>query len=181
MELHDGAFPLLAGVECHTNQSQGFKDIDFALLVGSKPRGPGMERGDLLKDNGKIFVDTGKALNDHASRDVKVLVVGNPANTNCLICANHAPDLPKQNFHAMTMLDHLRALHQVANKVGVHYDDVHNFVLWGNHSPTMYPDLTRATLTDGRMVKDLVSQEWSTMISFPQSSKEALPLSKPEN
>jgi len=111
MELNDCSFPTLAGVVCTDSQSAGFKDVDYALLIGAKPRGPGMERGDLLKDNGKIFVDTGKALNDNASRDVKVVVVGNPANTNCLIAAHYAKDIDSANFTAMTRLDHNRALH----------------------------------------------------------------------
>jgi len=111
MELNDCAFPLLRGVECHDSLSSGFKNTDFALLVGAKPRGPGMERGDLLKDNGKIFIDTGKAINDNASRDVKVIVVGNPANTNCLIASHYAKDIPKENFTAMTRLDHNRAIY----------------------------------------------------------------------
>jgi len=108
MEINDCAFPLVAGIECHDNFTKGFKDTDYALLVGAKPRGPGMERGDLLKDNGKIFIDTGKAINDNASRDVKCIVVGNPANTNCLILQNYAKDIPKENFTAMTRLDHNR-------------------------------------------------------------------------
>jgi len=119
MELHDCAFPLLQEVVITDNQSVGFKDVDVAMLVGSKPRGPGMERSDLLKDNGKIFIDTGKALNDHASRDVKVIVVGNPCNTNCLIAAHYAKDIPKENFTAMTRLDHNRGLTQLAQKTGV--------------------------------------------------------------
>lgn len=111
MELNDCAFPTLAGVVSTDNQSVGFKDVNFALLVGAKPRGPGMERNDLLKDNGKIFVDTGKAINDNADRNIKVCVIGNPANTNCLIASHHAKDLPKENFTAMTRLDHNRALY----------------------------------------------------------------------
>jgi malate/lactate dehydrogenase len=111
MELNDCAFPLLKDVVCADNLSAGFKNVDYALLVGSKPRGPGMERADLLKDNGKIFISTGKALNDNASRNVKVIVVGNPCNTNCLICSHYAKDIPKENFTAMTKLDHNRGLY----------------------------------------------------------------------
>jgi malate dehydrogenase len=150
MELDDCAFPLLAGVVGTDNQTEGFKDVDYCLLVGAKPRGPGMERGDLLKDNGKIFIETGKAINDNASRNVKCLVVGNPANTNCLILQNHCPDLPAENFMAMTRLDHDRGLGMLAKKLNVHVDDIHNFCVWGNHSPTMYPDISHAFLSDGR-------------------------------
>ena len=123
-ELHDCAFPLLEDVVCTSNLSTAFKDVDYNFLVGAKPRGPGMERSDLLKDNGKIFIDTGKAINDHASRDVKTIVVGNPANTNCLICMTHAPDIPQGNFTAMTRLDHNRAAIQIALKTGTAITDV---------------------------------------------------------
>lgn len=145
MELQDCAFSNLYGIECHDNLSAGFKDIDYALLVGAKPRGPGQERADLLKDNGKIFISTGKALNDNAKRDVKIIVVGNPANTNCLIAAHYAKDLPKKNFTAMTRLDHNRGLSQIAEKVGCKVQDIKNFAIWGNHSSTMVPDLTSTT------------------------------------
>jgi len=167
MELYDCAFPLLAGIVSTDNQSVGFKDVDYNLLIGAKPRGPGMERGDLLKDNGKIFIDTGKAINDNASRNCKSLVVGNPANTNCLILANHAKDIPSENFMAMTRLDHDRALGQLGSKLNVHVDDVHNFCIWGNHSPTMYPDVSNATLSDGRRVADLVDKNWLTSDFYP--------------
>jgi len=120
MELRDCSFPTLSDVVCTDNASVGFKDVKYALLVGAKPRGPGMERGDLLKDNGKIFISTGQALNDNADRDCKTLVVGNPANTNCMIAAHYAPDIPKENFSAMTRLDHNRALYQISYKLGVH-------------------------------------------------------------
>lgn len=146
MELNDCAFPLLRGVVNCDNFASGFKDVDYALLIGAKPRGPGMERADLLKDNGKIFVDTGKALNDHASRNVKVVVVGNPANTNCLIAQHYAPNLPKENFTAMTRLDHNRGLYQLAKKFNVHLEEIKNFCVWGNHSPTMYPDTNYTTI-----------------------------------
>ena len=159
MELDDCAFPLLQGVVTATDQSKGFKDIDYALLVGSKPRGPGMERGDLLKDNGAIFVSTGKALNDYASRDLKTLVVGNPANTNCLICAAHANGIPKENFHAMTRLDHDRAISQLSHKLNVPGYEIDNFCIWGNHSPTMYPDTNHATV-GGKKIHSGLGQDW---------------------
>jgi len=158
-ELHDCAFPLLDEVVITSNQSLAFKDVDYAYLVGAKPRGPGMERADLLKDNGKIFVDTGKAINDNASRDVKVIVVGNPANTNCLIAQNYAKDIPKENFTAMTRLDHNRALTQLALKTNSSVTDIKNLVVWGNHSPTMYPDIRNATVK-GRKATELVDSNW---------------------
>lgn len=157
MEIQDCAFPTTAGIECHDNLSAGFKDIDYALLVGAKPRGPGMERADLLKDNGKIFVGTGKALNDNAKRSVKVIVVGNPANTNCMIAAHYAKDIPKENFTAMTRLDHNRGLSQIAEKTGCHVDEIKNFAVWGNHSPTMYPDLTYTTINGKTMTALLIN------------------------
>merc|ERR1711976_602448 len=138
-ELHDCAFPLLAGIVSTDNQSVGFKDVDYALLIGAKPRGPGMERGDLLKDNGKIFVSTGKALDDNSNRNCKVIVVGNPANTNCLIAQSNAPGLNPNNFTAMTRLDHDRALSQLAENQNCTVDDIDRFCIWGNHSPTMFP------------------------------------------
>merc|ERR1712151_172099 len=166
-ELHDCAFPLLGQVVTTSDLNVAFKDVDYNFLVGAKPRGPGMERADLLKDNGKIFIDTGKAINDNASRDVKCLVVGNPANTNCLILSNHAKDIPSTNFMAMTRLDHDRALGQLGSQLNVHVDDVHNFCIWGNHSPTMYPDVSHATLSDGRKVADLVDRNWLTSNFYP--------------
>ena len=141
MELEDCAFPLLAGTVQSDDPNVAFKDADFALLVGSRPRGPGMERSDLLEANGAIFTTQGKALNDHASKDVKVLVVGNPANTNCLIAMNNAPDLPSENFTAMTRLDHNRAMSQLAAKTGASVNDITRMTIWGNHSATQYPDL----------------------------------------
>lgn len=167
MELYDCAFPLLHSIVATDNQAVGFKDVDYALLIGSKPRGPGMERGDLLKDNGRIFIDTGKSMNDHASRNCKTIVVGNPANTNCMILANHAKDISPNNFMAMTRLDHDRAVGQLALKLNVHIDDVHNFCIWGNHSPTMYPDVSHTILSDGRKVSDLVDQDWLTKNFYP--------------
>ena len=159
MELEDAALPLLAGIETTTDINEGFKDTDYALLVGAKPRGPGMERADLLAENGKIFGPQGKALNDHASRDVKVLVVGNPANTNALIAQANAPDLPPENFTAMTRLDHNRALAQLAAKTGTHHTRIRNMTIWGNHSSTQYPDLHHA-LVDGAEALEKVDQEW---------------------
>ncbi len=157
MELLDCAFPLLAGIETSDDPNVAFKDVDYALLVGSKPRGPGMERGDLLKDNGKIFSVQGKALNDHASRDVKVLVVGNPANTNALIAAANAPDLDKSQFTAMMRLDHNRAKAQLAAKIGVHHDQITRMTVWGNHSATQYPDISNVT-AGGNAVE--VEESW---------------------
>src|SRR5690554_7006672 len=140
MELKDCAFPLLHGVVATDDAAVAFKDADFALLVGSRPRGPGMERKDLLEANAAIFSVQGKALNDNASRDVKVLVVGNPANTNALIASCNAPDLDPKQFTAMTRLDHNRALTQLAQKTGKHVTDVESMIIWGNHSATQYPD-----------------------------------------
>ncbi|NND55012.1 MAG: malate dehydrogenase [Gammaproteobacteria bacterium] len=147
MELDDCAFPTLAGVVCSDDPDVAFKDADYALLVGARPRGPGMERKDLLEANAQIFSVQGKALNDHASRDVKVLVVGNPANTNALIAQQNAPDLNPGNFTAMTRLDHNRALAQLAEKTGSHTTDVKGVIIWGNHSATQYPDVSHCTIT----------------------------------
>lgn len=158
-ELHDCAFPLLDQVVYTTNQAVAFKDVDFCFLIGAKPRGPGMERSDLLKDNGKIFVDTGKAINDHANRNVKTIVVGNPANTNCLIAQHYAKDLPKENFTAMTRLDHNRALTQIALKTNSKVTDIKQLCVWGNHSPTMYPDVRNATV-NGKAATSLVEKQW---------------------
>ena len=159
MELNDCAFPLLAGVVATDDASVAFKDTDYALLVGARPRGPGMERKDLLTANGAIFGPQGKALNDHASRDVKVLVVGNPANTNALIAQAAAPDLNPRNFTAMTRRDHNRALSQLAEKTGTHTTDVAKMTIWGNHSSTQYPDISHATVK-GKAAKGLVDDTW---------------------
>ena len=159
MELDDCAFPLLAGVVCTDDPNVGFKDTDYALLVGARPRGPGMERKDLLEANAAIFSVQGKALNDHASRNVKVLVVGNPANTNSLIAQRNAPDLDPINFTAMTRLDHNRAMTQMAQKTGTTVNDVTNMTIWGNHSATQYPDLFNAKV-NGKAAIDLVDQAW---------------------
>ncbi len=159
MELHDCAFPLVQGIVATDDANVAFKDADYALLVGSRPRGAGMERSDLLKANGAIFTAQGKALNDHASRNVKVLVVGNPANTNCLIAMKNAPDLPKENFTSMMRLDHNRSLSQLAEKTGSHSSKVEKMVVWGNHSSTQFPDITYATV-DGAAAKDKVDNDW---------------------
>ena len=159
MELNDCAFPLLRGLVTTDDANIAFKDCDYALLVGARPRGPGMERKDLLAANGAIFGPQGKALNDHASRNVKVLVVGNPANTNALIAQAAAPDLNPRNFTAMTRLDHNRALSQLAEKTGTHSTDVAKMTIWGNHSSTQYPDISHATV-QGKPAKGLVEDSW---------------------
>lgn len=159
MELDDAAFPLLAGIETTSDVNEGFRDTDYALLVGAKPRGKGMERADLLADNGKIFGPQGRALNAHASRDVKVLVVGNPANTNALIAQSHATDLKPENFTAMTRLDHNRALAQLAQKTGVHHTHIRQMAIWGNHSATQYPDIHHA-MVNGDAALDRVDHDW---------------------
>jgi len=166
MELYDCAFPLLAGVNSTDNFATGFKDIDYALLVGAKPRGPGMERGDLLKDNAKIFIEQGKAINDNSKRNVKVLVVGNPANTNAMITATYAKDIPKENFTAMTRLDHNRALTQLATKTGSHVSEIEKLIIWGNHSPTMVPDVTNTTVK-GKKASEFVDNEWVSKTFIP--------------
>ncbi len=159
MELEDCAFPLLAGIVCTDDPAVGFKDTDYALLVGARPRGPGMERKDLLEANAAIFSAQGKAINDNASRNIKVLVVGNPANTNALIAQRNAPNIDPRNFTAMTRLDHNRAITQIAQKCGKTVNDVSNMTIWGNHSATQYPDLFN-TLVDGKKAIDLVDQDW---------------------
>ncbi|MGB2106130.1 MAG: malate dehydrogenase [Porticoccaceae bacterium] len=159
MELEDCAFPLVAGIVCTDQAEVAFKDADYALLVGARPRGPGMERKDLLEANAAIFSAQGKAINDHASRDIKVLVVGNPANTNALITQRNAPDIDPRQFTAMTRLDHNRAMSQIAEKAGKTINDVKNMTIWGNHSATQYPDLHHANV-DGKLAIDLVDQDW---------------------
>ncbi len=159
MELRDCAFPLLADVVTSDKPEVAFKDADYALLVGARPRGPGMERKDLLTANAAIFSVQGKAINDHASRDIRVLVVGNPANTNALIAASNAPGLDPRQFTAMTRLDHNRALAQLAGKTGTHTTDIRKLTIWGNHSSTQYPDVSHATIK-GKPAKDLVDQAW---------------------
>jgi malate dehydrogenase len=171
MELEDCAFPLLVGMVGSDDPNVAFKDADYALLVGARPRGPGMERKDLLLENAKIFTVQGKALNDVASRNVKVLVVGNPANTNAYIAMKSAPDLPAKNFTAMLRLDHNRALSQVAAKTGKAVADIKKMVVWGNHSPTMYADYRFATI-NGEGVKAMINdEEWNKNTFLPTVGK----------
>ncbi len=171
MELQDCAFPLLAGMEAHSDPMTAFKDTDYALLVGSRPRGPGMERAELLAVNGAIFIAQGKALDKVASRNVKVLVVGNPANTNAYIAMKSAPSLPRENFTAMLRLDHNRALSQVAAKTGTQVGDIEKMAVWGNHSPTMYADYRFASV-GGKAVKDLINdQVWNADTFLPTVGK----------
>ena len=171
MELEDCAFPLLAGVVGTDDPEVAFKDADIALLVGARPRGPGMERKDLLLENAKIFTAQGAALNKVASRDVKVLVVGNPANTNAYIAMKSAPDLNPRNFTAMLRLDHNRALSQLAAKAEVAVGDIEGLIVWGNHSPTMYPDYRFAT-ANGVNLKDKVGDaDWNANTFIPQVGK----------
>ena len=171
MELDDCAFPLLAGMEAHSDPMTAFKDTDYALLVGSRPRGPGMERAELLAVNGAIFIAQGKALNAVASRNVKVLVVGNPANTNAYIAMKSAPDLPRKNFTAMLRLDHNRALSQIAAKTGSKVADIEQLTVWGNHSPTMYADYRFASV-NGKAVKDMINdQVWNADTFLPTVGK----------
>jgi len=166
MELEDCAFPLLVGTVQTDDANVAFKDSDYALLVGSRPRGPGMERKDLLEANAAIFSAQGKALNEHASKGVKVLVVGNPANTNCLIAQRNAPDLDPRNFTAMTRLDHNRAMAQLAGKAGKHVSEVEGLCIWGNHSATQYPDIHRATVA-GTQAMGLIDMDWYTADFIP--------------
>ena len=171
MELEDCAFPLLAGMVGTDDPMVAFKDADVALLVGAMPRGPGMERKDLLLKNAEIFTVQGRALNAVASRNVKVLVVGNPATTNAYIAMKSAPDLPAKNFTAMLRLDHNRALSQLANKAGVAVGDIEKLVVWGNHSPTMYPDYRFATI-GGASLKDRIADEaWNRETFIPKVGK----------
>ncbi|MGA1289302.1 MAG: malate dehydrogenase, partial [Rubrivivax sp.] len=171
MELEDCAFPLLAGMEAHGSPSTAFKDTDYALLVGARPRGPGMERADLLAANAQIFTAQGKALDAVASRDVRVLVVGNPANTNAWIAMKSAPSLPRENFTAMLRLDHNRALSQIAAKTGQPVSAIRQLAVWGNHSPTMYADYRFATI-EGRSVKDMINDHaWNKDVFLPTVGK----------
>jgi malate dehydrogenase len=159
MELEDCAFPLLAGMVCTDDAAVAFKGSDYALLVGARPRGPGMERKDLLEANAAIFSAQGRALNDNASKDIKVLVVGNPANTNALIAQRNAPAINPRQFTAMTRLDHNRAMSQIANKTGTTINDVTHMTIWGNHSATQYPDLHEAKI-NGQPAIDMIDQAW---------------------
>jgi malate dehydrogenase len=171
MELEDCAFPLLAGMVGTDDPMVAFKDADVALLVGAMPRGPGMERKDLLLKNAEIFTVQGKALNAVASRNVKVLVVGNPANTNAYIAMKSAPNLPARNFTAMLRLDHNRALSQLAGKAGVPVADIEKLIVWGNHSPTMYPDY-RFAAVNGQSLKDKIADEaWNRETFIPKVGK----------
>ena len=160
MELDDCAFPLLRSIDIHDDPNQAFDGVSVALLIGARPRSKGMERADLLEANGKIFEPQGRALNDNAADDVKVLVVGNPANTNCLIAHSHAPDIPAERFTAMTRLDHNRALTQLAKKVGAQVTDITDMAVWGNHSPTMYPDLFNAKVNGEIAAEKVNDQDW---------------------
>ncbi len=178
MELIDCAFPLLTAIDLHDDPNEAFDGVDIALLVGSRPRTKGMERAELLSENGKIFTVQGRALNDHAGADVKVLVVGNPANTNCLIAMNNAPDIPPERFTSMMRLDHNRAVAQLATKVrelpgneGVGVSDISAMGVWGNHSPTMYPDLFNARVGDERAVDVVDDMEWVEQDFLPNVGK----------
>ncbi len=171
MELDDCAFPLLQEVTAHSDPMTAFKDVDVALLVGARPRGPGMERKDLLQANAQIFTVQGKALNAFAKRDVKVLVVGNPANTNAYIAMKSAPDLPAKNFTAMLRLDHNRALTQLAQKSGTQVKDIENLIVWGNHSPTMYPDIRFATVNGESLEKKINDDVWNKENFIPTVGK----------
>jgi len=171
MEIDDCAFPLLAGMTAHSDPMTAFKEIDIALLVGARPRGPGMERKDLLSANAQIFTAQGKALNAVAKRTVRVLVVGNPANTNAYIAMKSAPDLPKKNFTAMLRLDHNRALSQIASKTGKPVGGIEKLIVWGNHSPTMYPDYRFATI-GGQSVKSMINDDaWNKEVFLPTVGK----------
>jgi len=171
MELDDCAFPLLASMTAHSDPMTAFKDIDIALLVGARPRGPGMERKDLLSANAQIFTAQGKAINAVAKKTVKVLVVGNPANTNAYIAMKSAPDIPAKNFTAMLRLDHNRALSQLASKMNKPVANIEKLVVWGNHSPTMYPDYRFATI-DGKSVKDSINDAaWNKDTFIPTVGK----------
>lgn len=171
MELNDCAFPLLQEVVIGSDPYQVFADVDVAFLIGAKPRGPGMERSDLLQDNGKIFVKQGDALNAVANRDVKVLVVGNPCNTNCLIAMHHAPDIPRTNFHAMTRLDQNRAKFQLAHQAGVPVEAVTEMTIWGNHSTTQVPDFMHAKI-NGKLVPEVIQdRQWLIESFIPKVQK----------
>ncbi len=170
MELNDCAFPLLQGIVATDDANLGFKDVDYALLVGARPRGAGMERKDLLAANGKIFAPQGQALNGHAKRDVKVLVVGNPANTNALIAQQNAPDLDPKCFTSMVRLDHNRAISQLAEKTGTHSTDIQRMIIWGNHSSTQYPDIHHATV-QGQAAIEQVEQSWYESEFIPTVQK----------
>lgn len=170
MELDDCAFPLLVDMVGTGDPKVAFKDADYAMLVGARPRGPGMERKDLLMENAKIFIEQGKAINEVASRDIRVIVVGNPANTNSYIAMKSAPDIPKANFTSMMRLDHNRAMSMLAAKVGKPVESVDKMVVWGNHSPTMYPDIRFASV-DGKPAKSLIDEAWYKNEYIPKVGK----------
>ncbi|WP_030455884.1 malate dehydrogenase [Herbidospora cretacea] len=170
MELDDCAFPLLKGIDITDDPNYAFNGTNVALLVGARPRTAGMERGDLLSANGGIFGPQGQAINDHAADDVRVLVVGNPANTNALIAQQHAPDVPADRFTAMTRLDHNRALSQLSSKLGVPVTDIKKMTIWGNHSATQYPDLYHAEVS-GKIAAELVDQDWLKETFIPTVAK----------
>ena len=167
MELEDGAFPLVDGIVGTDDANVAFKDANYALLVGARPRGPGMERKDLLEANAAIFSAQGKAINDNASKDIKVLVVGNPANTNALIAQRNAPDINPRQFTAMTRLDHNRGMAQLANKLGKTVNDITKMTIWGNHSSTQYPDLHHCEV-DGKVAVDQIEQDWYEGTYIPE-------------
>ncbi|HEU5427824.1 MAG TPA: malate dehydrogenase [Actinocrinis sp.] len=171
MELDDSAFPLLAGIDIFDNPAEGFAGANVALLVGARPRTAGMERGDLLSANGGIFKPQGEAINAGAAEDIRVLVVGNPANTNALIAASHAPDVPKSRFTAMTRLDHNRALAQVSKKAGVPVTEISNVTIWGNHSATQYPDLFNAKISGKNAAEYIGDQQWLESSFIPTVAK----------
>jgi malate dehydrogenase len=171
MELIDCAFPLLSGLDLHDDPNDAFDGVNIGLLVGSRPRTKGMERAELLSENGKIFTVQGKALNDRAAEDVKVLVVGNPANTNCLIAMNNAPDIPSERFTAMLRLDHNRAVAQLAAKLEIPVTDIAKMGVWGNHSPTMYPDLFHAEVRGEQAAKLVDDQVWIESDFLPNVGK----------
>jgi len=171
MELVDCAFPLLAGLDLHDDAHDAFEGVNVALLVGSRPRTKGMERADLLSENGKIFTGQGKALNEHAADDVRILVVGNPANTNCLIAMNNAPDIPRQRFTSMMRLDHNRAIAQLASKVAAPVNEVTHMSVWGNHSPTMYADLFHAQVRGEQAAAVVDDQAWIADEFLPRVGK----------
>jgi malate dehydrogenase len=170
MELDDCAFPALAGIEIGDDANTVFEGVNLAMLVGAMPRKEGMDRADLLSANGKIFIGQGKALNDHAADDIKVLVTGNPANTNALIAMSNAPDIPRERFNALTRLDHNRAKTQLAKKLGVAVTEISNLAIWGNHDDSMYPDLYN-TKVGGKIAADLVDEAWITDEYIPTVAK----------
>ncbi|HHI78787.1 MAG TPA: malate dehydrogenase [Planctomycetes bacterium] len=167
MELEDCAFPLLKEIVCTDDPEVAFKDCDLIYLIGSKPRGPGMERNDLIRENGPIFTGQGAAIDKVAKKTVKTLVVGNPCNTNCLIAMNHAPSIPDENFSAMTQLDHNRAIAQLAVRAGTHFNEVKNPIIWGNHSNTQFPDWTHASIQGEPAAAKIGDEAWFKEVFIP--------------